>query len=164
MNKKDDILKELQEISPLLSKKLKEREGGFEVPDGFFDSFADTILDQVKEASNEAIVTPINKATSSNSPFKWVSLAASILLLVVAGFWMMNQNTSTSSWAKLEQMNAKEVLQYLDENMDDLELDDLMDSGIVSADEFGIEDHSNLSEEEKDIYLDVLLDEISEEI
>ena len=166
MKKEQYIKNELEDLSPLVSKKMEERKGGLQVPSGFFDTFGDNLIAQIKKEDSTSIVRPITSSEPiKKSSFKWMSIAASILLFLVAGFWMMNQNTSPdSNWAALENMNAKEVLQYLDENMEEIELEDLMDSNIISSAEIGLDEHASLSEADKDLYLDLLLEELTEEI
>lgn len=168
MKKNTDIQNELKEQSPFLSKKLKEAEGGFKVPSGYFDSLSDKILQEVK--AEDATVVQIPNSTTDvisikkKQPFRMIAAAASIALIVVAGLWLMPQSTVTHNpHAELEAYSEAEVLQYLDENMDDFGFEHLVESGIVSDTDIDFQDISNFSDEETDFYLESLLDD-SEEI
>lgn len=164
MDKKINIKDELKEQAPFLSQKLKETQGGFKVPDGYFESFSDRILQSVKEdGMNGGTVVQLPSSTAfieskkKKSPFRMIAVAASILLLVVAGLWFVPQNTSTDNQlAELENYSETEVLQYLDENMDDFGFEHLVESGIVSEADVDYHDISQFSDEETDFYLESL--------
>ena len=170
MDKKTNIKDELKEQAPFLSQKLRETEGGFKVPDGYFESLSDKILQQVKEEANVATVVQLPSSTASvipvkkKSPFRMVAVAASILLMIVASLWFIPQSSgSNNPLAELENYSEAEVLQYLDDNMDDFGFEHLVESGILSETDVDFNDISNFSDEETDFYLESLLDD-SEEI
>ncbi len=169
MKKKNNIGDELESLSPFLSEKMKEREGGFKVPDGYFERLTDQIMNGVREEGESATVRSISSAkfNKKRNPIRWIAAAASMLLLIAAGFWMMNNTTSIpegNQWAELESYNEEQILKYLDDNTAEFDLDDLVESGMVGYSELGYNAVDQLSDEEAVDYLDVILDEISDDI
>ena len=61
MEKKSDILIELQSISPLIA--AIEKANVFSVPDGYFDSISDTVLLSINEGSSYINTPPFSKTT-----------------------------------------------------------------------------------------------------
>ncbi len=169
MKNNDDIKNELREHSPFLLDKMKEREGGFQTPDGFFDSLADNIMDAVGKEDKEALVRPLyskeNNVVRKGNPFRWVAVAASLFLISGMGFWMMNQsNVVENEFAELEHFNQEQVLDYLDQHMGDFDLDDLANTGLISYEDIDYKNTEQISEDEADIYIEAILDELSDEI
>ncbi len=167
----DNVKDEFEKISPFLSDKLKDRKGGFKTPEGYFDKLTDDILSNIQEEKDGKRATvrgiasqPVGKSRSS-SPFRWMAVAASLLLLVTAGFWFMNNSHTTADpLAEMERLNEEEVLQLLDENIDELQLEDLFETGIISSSDIDYQDARNLSEEEADKHLEYILADITEDI
>ena len=170
MKKDKHIEDELREQSPFLNEKFKENKGGFKMPAGYFETLSDRILDEV-EGEQEAKIIDIGSLSSDSSvqlkknhPYRMLAVAASVMLLVVAGFWMMNTTETTSQYAALEQLSEEGVLAYLDKNMDEFDFKALVESGVVLGDEIDYKNISELSDEETDTYIDVILEEDAEEI
>ena len=147
---------EISELSPLLSKTLKENnmgipEGYFEVaeeqitsqltlikvddqkklevPEGYFDSLEDKILMRVHAVQGNQPMKLIKLMTG-----QWMKVAASFLLILSAVF-ILNR----ASQPDLEDVSMgndwdeQEVWDYLIENSDDISLVMLIDEGLVEA-------------------------------
>jgi hypothetical protein len=170
MKKDKHIEDELREQSPFLSEKFKENKGGFKIPEGYFETLPDKILDKVEEESATKVVHIDSLSSGSSAkvkkirPYRLIATAASVMLLIVAGLWVMNPSETTSQYTALEQLNEEGVLQYLDENMDEFDFSSLVESGIVMDNEIDFKDISELSDEETDIYIDAILEGDAEEI
>lgn len=166
MEKDKHIKDELREQSPFLSKKLKENRGGFKMPEGYFDTLSDRIMDRVEE-EKEAKVAYMDSSVSETPakvrklrPYKMIAAAATVMLLVVAGLWLMNPSETTSRYAELEQLDEKGVLEYLDKHMDEFDFNSLVESGVVLDNAVDFKNATELSEEETDNYIDAILEEI----
>ena len=166
MEKDKHIKDELREQSPFLSEKFKGNKGGFKMPEGYFETLSDKILEKVEEESGAKIAHIDSLSSASPAkvkkirPYRMVAAAASVMLLIVAGLWFMNPSKTTSQYAELEQLNEEDVLQYLDENIDEFDFDALVESGIVLDNSIDFKNVSELSDEETDIYIDAILEEI----
>lgn len=166
MEKDKHIKDELREQSPFLSEKFKENKGGFKMPEGYFESLSDRILEQVEEAPETKMAHMDSLSSASPAkvkkirPYRMIAAAASVMLLIVAGLWFMNPSETTSQYAELEKLNEEGVLKYLDENMDEFDFDALVESGVVLDNSIDFKNVSELSDEETDIYIDAILEEI----
>jgi len=98
------------------------------------------------------------------SPRRTLTVAASVLLLLVAGWWMLDMSgTNSDSYAaeldNIKGFSEQEVLDYMDNELDDLAFEDLVQSGILSDSEIDFSDAASLTDEDIDMYIDVFLEE-----
>jgi len=107
----------------------------FKIPKGYFDDVEHKILQSaIKKNKNEFLVPDnylkdievsiLNKATKKRNIklfyLRNISIAASVLLLIIISFKTTNDNVS------LSQISQEEIIEYLSENMDS----DVLDSEI----------------------------------
>jgi hypothetical protein len=151
MKPKNDIQEELQKLG---LKKLAsfDKEPGFKVPDGYFESLANSI-------SNNLPQVAIQRKTVSTSFFNLrmvTSIAASLLILVVfaLSFLYLNKNKENGSLSQLPDYAYEDYFASLDEfsrmraNEYLLELDD-------------IDSNDSFYNEEDEALLDYLLNEVN---
>ncbi len=116
------------------------------VPEGYFDNLSDMVMDRIREEEKTKVI-PLYRR-------KWLSIAASLLILCGAGYLITNQsNTPTSNPEFALEIDPAEALEYLEEN-DNLYLSDLI-SLDFDVDDLSVE-VSELSEFEDEDFEDFL--------
>lgn len=141
---KKNIQEELSEIAPFLAQ-LKADETSietFNVPNDYFNQLANNIFNQTilqPEVATQTVVKPIvpQKNTWSNIGryFQWLwnpgtaVVLTSTVILVVAGFYLMNQE-STDYGADL---TTADIKQYVEANIESFEIEQL--SSLIADDE-----------------------------
>ncbi len=164
MKKDKHTENEINDISPFLNEHLKKSKGGFKMPEGYLDALTDRVMENVKESDakvlgldSQTTIPSVNK----RNPRRWLAVAASVMLLVVAGFWLLNFNSASESLAEAERLSGfseQEVLSYLDQ-MEDIELSDLVESGIINELDVDFNDVSQLTDEDEDLYINTILED-----
>jgi len=148
--KKDhNIQDELKELSPLLSE-LRQEEEGYKVPHLYFESLQNKVLRQVNE-------TPQKVGFFARLGWlRTLAVAASLLLLLVAGVFLL-PNSNNIQVTDLENISTETLAMYLDENVEELDLDEFLE------DDFQLDfaDGLNLDTDEWEDYIEEeLLDEL----
>ena len=149
MNKKNLIREELSEL-PLLKEQLGKPEG-YQVPDGYFEQLEKNILDQVSKETtfNNSTRTKLFSLSSV-----WSKAAA--VALLVGGSLLMWQKNVPPSIASATDLSTEEIHAYIADNLQEFDEDLLIDQ--VSSNQSTL---TNLSEEEKDFFLEELLEDSS---
>lgn len=115
MENNNNIQDELKDIAPLLAK-MKGKEDGYTVPHLYFESLQDKVLAAAtKETEKISIFTRFFQP-------RIVAMFASIAVLLVAGIFLLNQ-TENEKVATLEDISTEELSLYMDENIDNFDLD-----------------------------------------
>lgn len=116
---------ELKELSPFLSK-MKKKEDGFSTPENYFNYLENSIMEQVSLEPNPL---GVSSREEKNKPwFSWFSAKtvasfASVLLLIGAGLFLINQKTEpTTNVNTFAELTEEEILNYLSDNIDDLDV------------------------------------------
>lgn len=165
----DDIRKELEEISPLLSTKLPEKDG-FKTPDGYFDTLQSRL--EKRMATPQPEVEHIVRLESTKKTRSVVVLrfaaAASVAALVVLLAWvgrdyLHKPEKNLAEADTLEQLSAKDVLAYLDQNIDNYDLSTAVEANVVGYDDVDFHDVKKLSDEELNFYINNILLQDEEE-
>ncbi len=161
---KKEIKEELNNHAPLLSGLSKKQEG-YKVPDDYFARMEADLWEQIKPATKtvteaaprtswlDGLIQQINWLLQPRMALQ----LASVALLILAGFFMMNRTTTTQPDA-LADLTADEASEYILANLDEFETESLIELG------FGEEDFSALDAtlfEDTDV--DDLLDELQRE-
>lgn len=153
MKKDHNIQDELKELSPLLTK-LRQEEEGYKVPHLYFESLQNKVLGQVNETPQKA---------GFLARLGWgrtVTMIASVVLLLVVGVFLL-PNFNNTQVADLESISAEALAMYLDENVEELELD------LFLEDDFQLDftDGLNLDSDEWGDYIEEeLLDSDTDEL
>jgi len=121
-------------------------------PDGYFDNLSDRVLERV-QVENDTRVVPFYKK-------RWLSIAASFIILLGAGYLLTTpSDASIESTEFVFDIDPAEALEYLEEN-DNLYLTDLLSLEIYEDDymeeETEMEDWDNVD-------IDELLEELDTE-
>ena len=128
---KEEIRKELEEIAPKLARIQRPSETP-EVENTYFHHLRIDVLNEVK-AREAARIRPVRRGwwTYLSLPKKpaLVMMAASLALLVVAVFWLWPTHEEPDVLAGIE---TDELYAYIEENIDEFELSELVEAGILS--------------------------------
>ena len=149
MDKKKLIQQELSEM-PLLKNQLGKPEG-YQVPDDYFMQLEKNILDQLSQevASNHSADTKIFSLSSI-----WGKAAA--IALLIGGSLFLWQNNGSDTIATTTDLSKEEIYTYIKDNIQEFDEDLLLDQ--VS---FNQSLPSTLSEEEKELFLEELIEDTS---
>ncbi|NUN99490.1 MAG: hypothetical protein HUU01_02610 [Saprospiraceae bacterium] len=149
MKKQDDLKKELEELSPLLSK-LKAQDNPFKAPEGYFSSLPDELMARLRHAE-QPLPAPVQSGWSTRlleflesliQPRLVVGFATIALLIVAGVLWLRQEsgNEVSEQLALFSDLSAEEVNAYVTENIDAFEEEELM----VAVEESGIEVENSL--------------------
>jgi hypothetical protein len=164
MNKKDEIQKEIQQVSPYLEDKLKPYSKG-QVPDGYFQRFEDSFVrdvvrpgvkEQLSKKSRPGLMGIVEEFFSRLLSPKYSLAIASVLVLLVASVWLLNptENTQTLDFAALSE---EEVEAFIEDNLDDFLIAELnLDADMESEQDL----FENLDPELIETYSDEVLEEM----
>lgn len=116
MDKKKDILKELQEIAPKL--KNLPKEDGYKLPVNYFEQMQENVLQHTKQ--NEA---PVQSKSILDRILKRIfkpqmALASMTLVLALSvGYFMVQKNDLTEDCLQISCLTNSEIDAYLSENL-----------------------------------------------
>lgn len=175
MRKQDDLKQELEELSPLLHK-LKAQDNPFKTPEGYFSSLPDELIARLRNEA-QPLSAPVRPTWSDRllefleslmQPRLAVSLATVVILVVTGLLWLRPETSietaGTEQLALLSDLSAEEVNDYVTENIEAFEEEELM----VAVAESGIEVESSLPAIDLDLeaiedYMDEAIQEMDEE-
>ena len=164
MNNKEDIKKEIQQISPYLDQKLRPYSKP-EVPDGYFQRFEDSFIrdvvrpgikEQKERNSQPGILGRIEALFTTVLSPRYSLAIASVLVLLVASVWLIN-SPETSGDLDFASLSEEDVDAYIEDNLDDLLLADLNLSSEQDLEQGLFE---NLEPELLESYSDEVLEEM----
>jgi hypothetical protein len=171
MKRKEDIRKELEELSPFLAK-LKKEKDGFEVPVDYFQGLSDQIMDRIKaeeqpapqaSPATPAWVTQVKQAIQWLVQPQYALAIASVAILLVAGWWWNQSNTlRPSSDALFAELSQEDILNYIDQNIENFGTE-LVTAVEQSPGTQDILPAVPLEEEAVEEYLDEILNELNDE-
>lgn len=138
----DNLHKELAELSPLLNDLRKKKEG-FKVPDGYFEQLQVNVLTQLQEEKPPIVVSnPIS--VNAKHPSLWEQFLmqlewlirpryavafGSVALLIAASWYLFKSNdTINDNCTTLACVSDTEIEQYIEENIEDFETEQLWQS------------------------------------
>ena len=164
MNNKEDIKKEIQQISPYLDEKLRPYSKP-EIPDGYFQRFEDSFIRDVvrpgikekrEKESRPGILGSIEAFFANLLNPRYSLALASVLVLLVASVWLINTQETTGE-LDFASLSEEDVDAFIEENLDDLLLADL---NISSEQDLEQDLFENLEPELLDSYSDEVLEEM----
>lgn len=165
MKNTDDIKKELEELSPFLSKRKKEKEG-FEVPTNYFRKLPDLIMDRIQEeetlSSSSAPTTNwldhiIERIQLLLQP-QYAMALASIAIFIMVSIFFFEQDNALLGANTLAEVSDEEINSYVMDNLEEFEIDLLMDA----IDEENLEKEIESESSSDDDYLDNIIDDLSD--
>ena len=146
----------------------------------YFEGFANTVLQKIKEESEEVAWTKVNpyvvpqnyfeqlapqilarvgapekKALPTRMPlYRYVQLAAALAMIIFVGLGM-NSNFDNNTIAKtdIEHISTSEIANYIDDNLDEFDTDMILNT-LASNSNTSIIHSDDLSNEEIKSYLD----------
>ena len=127
MDNKEEIKKELREISPALEK--MEKQNPFRVPDYYFQSLPDKMLEKVRGTATpvlwmDKLETALNNFFSTIFSPRYAIPGAVLLIVLVVGInFLKNVNDVPLDDARLlAEIPSEEISAYAIENFDDADL------------------------------------------
>lgn len=166
MENKDEIRKELEELSPFLSK-MEKKKGGFEVPANYFKQLPDLIMDRIQEEETPSYsVAPttnwldqiIERIQLLLQP-QYAMALASVAILIVASIFFFGQNDNLTNATTLAEVSDDEISSYVMNNVEEFEMDLLME--VMDEEVLEAETENEPSGDEN--YLDDIIDDLSDE-
>ncbi len=163
MNRKNEIKKELEEIAPFLND-IKKEKSGFQVPDNYFKEMQNQVIQQLNESpaekhSNPSVFLVIKENSIQTirllaQPRYALRAASFVLVLTVAAIFYFQLADRNNPNEFLTDISAEDMYEYVNENIDEFELEEIMEYAEVEGEEF------YESFDTKDIELDNYIDEI----
>lgn len=171
MNNLENINEELKKVAPgLLNQKM---ELGHHTPEGYFDLLPEILLVRKEqdvaelgvmpgyfEKMQDEVINQIKPPTSRMSRIipliRTLSVAASVIVLFGVGYLMMNPATTVDAPLAME-ISTEEAMEFLGDNIADLDLNSLVESGMLE-DDFLTDEDINLEDSEINNILDELED------
>ena len=158
MSKRIDPNKDELKEAPFLAKRQRQ-EDGFQVPPGYFRELQDQVIARLQEEEQPRASQPM---TLTDRWQRWkrtyrvaASLAATFVLLGLAWFLWRPSGSELPA-----QLTYDELHEYVQENIDDFELDILLRYSYGEDVPEGLFPASDMEQDEIDRYLDQELDEI----
>lgn len=163
MKKTDDILEELNGLSPFLAER-KGAEEGFKVPKDYFRSLPDEVMKRVRPET-PPIVGPLRNWLDEVAEFvqnlfqpRYVLAYASVAVFVALGIYFLKPDDPLETPApQIAHLETEAIEEYLSENIDAISTD-LLEAEFAGG---GTSSLSGLEVEDMEEYLNSELDEIS---
>ncbi len=165
MKPKKEIKEELEKLSPFLADLDKEK--NFQVPTNYFNELQEDLWKQVRPAPAQK---PVVEQSAWWSPIESALLAlfqprmalsfASLLLLLTAGWFIMQQPTDTVPEVADNLPTVEEAADYLAEHIDDFDTELLMQLELDDIELSQISESSFEDDEVLDTYFDEMLDDV----
>lgn len=136
---KEDINKELNELSPFLSSLKKEEP--FKTPKFYFDTLADRVMEQVKTETQAAPPQLVKQPSLTERLSNWLSALwqprtawafATVCVFVVAGLFLI-KNQKPARTDNVADVSTEEIQQYINENIQDFDEDLILNKGQIAA-------------------------------
>ena len=173
MDKKNEIRQELEEIAPLL-KDIQIDKNGFRVPENYFTQLQDDVMHRVNSVPEAAISAPSflqKMLRDSAHTINWllqpryVLRVAGLGLVLALGIYLFFLKSATSEKEYLANITPAEVTEYVNQHIDEFELDDMIEVSEIDPSSFSpVAGSSDEFPEEyiNDIIDDFNLDELQE--
>ncbi len=147
MKNNKDIQDELKGIAPLLSN-MDKNEEGYQVPHLYFETLQNKVMNKIAEQPAQESV--LNRFLKSILQAKYALAIAGVLALLMVGTFVINPE-NTNNTASLASISTEELAAYLDDNIDDMELDVLLENTETTLD---FSDGMNFDLDEMEDYID----------
>lgn len=118
---KEELQRELQELSPLLAKwKAENRPEGFDLPPGYFRQLPGEVLQRLsgsEQAGARKWWSPVVQALANLFQPRFAIGAATVALLIVTGIMYRHSNASEES-DPFAGLSTEEIGRYIDNNLE----------------------------------------------
>lgn len=162
----EDIKKELEDISPFLSK-LRKEPAGFSIPDGYFQQLTAEIMEKAG-ASSEMIPTttiwykrlPNVLSAFFNSVYRpWVAISAFLIVVTLTWFFIQKDSNDSNLAFQNSDLTYSDLTQYVHENIDEFDTEMLI-KALSKEEDISLLPYLQLSNKETDEVFEELIDEI----
>lgn len=163
MNRKHEIRKELEDFAPVLSD-LKDKNEGFRIPENYFEKMQDEVMNKInsdadlKVGHREARTIPLFGRSRV-----WLKVAGFALVLTVAAYFLIPGFSSDGTEnGYLTGLTPDEATEYVSNNLDDFELEEMLEVAQVDpAELFSTQPSSEINTQEQimEEYIDDILDD-----
>lgn len=151
-NEKDRIIEELRRLNSSLSSwKEQGKSEGFKLPEGYFEELQQALKTKLNEPKPAPRIVKIPSR-------RWLSVAASVLVVLLAGWYYFGPETNEST---LEPSRI-ELANYVQDHLDDFELE-LLSKYVFQQQTPGMQllpTKDPFETEEMDELIDDLIDEV----
>lgn len=164
MKKKEDVKKELQELSPLLAR-MKAQELKLEVPENYFDALPNQLWEQIKLMPQPERAQPSwwERLQANLQVLLQPRIAfglATFAVLIVAGIYFLKPTMSSND--PFAQLTAEEVTAYMVQNAEEFEPAMLLEA-MGNSSNMSILSGSEFSDSEIDQLLDDVVEQLDDE-
>lgn len=131
----------------------------FKVPDGYFDSVEDRILarmNQGDKSTEEGKIIPMDKGRSKIRTLLFAALATAACLT----FIIFYNNTPEEQAYNLSTLDDTEIINFLNENADDVELDFLVSKTKEAESALDMLDTETFNIDQDELIDDINIDEL----
>ncbi|MEL6943424.1 MAG: hypothetical protein AAFO82_12210 [Bacteroidota bacterium] len=126
MENREDILKELGENAPQLS---KIKGDGFSVPEGYFDDLSELVLTRVKQEvattarvpQKQGFLDALLERLSALLQPQYAAIALGSIAVLLTTVFLLSRSNSTIETLAFEDLKQTEVVQYIEGNLDTFE-------------------------------------------
>lgn len=137
------------------------RKDTFKVPENYFEGLEESVFDRMKqEGPSEGKLIPITKESGSpgsSSRIWWISGAVAAFLAALIYF---NIPSNQSPAYDLSGIENEDIIQYLNENADDVELDLLVNNETISGNAFDLLKNEQLNTDGEELLDDVSIEDL----
>ncbi len=160
MNKKNEINDELKKLSPFLSDIKKEN--AFKVPENYFKTLPDQVLEQVKTTTNTSekrVTQPgwmerlMENIAVLFQP-KYAVGFATALILVVASVYFIQKPTDSFDGSYTS------VNQYVSDHIDEFDVEMLWEASVFETGENNLDEYNDI--DNLDEYFEEIIDELDD--
>ena len=168
METKDEIKKELEELSPFLAQ-FQTRNSGFRTPENYFDGLPGAIMRKIKAEEQTAFEAPkptpgwLELLLAQIQQFflpRYALALATVAIVIVALVWTLNsgpgQSDQNLAWNDIP---TEEIDGYIADNLQDFEVDLLMEFA-PDLERQSVLQGSKIQEEAIDAYLDEIIEDL----
>lgn len=161
MDRKHEIRKELEQIAPKLSE-LNEHNDGFKVPENYFGQMQEAVMERIKSDTNLEVIHPQPTGILKIlQPRILLRVAGFALVIAMAAYFLLPGGNGDSS-AYLAELSPEEASEYVQNNLDEFDLDDMLEVAQLDPTELFSSETLLLEEvQEKDMeqYIDDIIDD-----
>jgi len=135
----------------------KINKSSFRIPDNYFETIEDKIFERMNAEKIDPKIISIQKNSRSGNLIRKITIALTSAAACLAFFFYFNKNDSSQEF-NLASIENSEIINYLNENADDVDLETLVNKDNETSNTFELLDKESIQIEQ-----DELLDEINVE-
>ena len=167
MSENKDIKKELEDLSPMLSKMREQKENPFQVPPNYFQSMQNEVFRQIaSEQKTPEQVTAPNWVDQLIGQLQWLlqpryamALATVAVLLIAGIFYLQPTANLPSTEVALNDLTEDDITTYISSHIEDFDATLLVEA-IPEEEDASLLPTPELEDEEIEEYLQDIIDDI----